>query len=301
MSGSIVVVVGATGNVGRHVVETLANLKKNSEGATPASTSIAAPATIRAVTRKASSDAAKALALRQEIEIHEGDVCVASSLRQALQGASAAFVALPQMLSSTEMVRVGKEIADELKAAGVGKVVRVSSLGIDKQGPLGDAHGEIERYMRDLGLKCTSVRPTSFFTNFSTYDLPCVTSSASFCSPLGTSTAVNWIHPRDIGRVSAFALTSDAWDEKELNITGPPSNTVTAPAMASLLSNILGNPISYSECEPPPIEDLQGLWKFLKGGGYDVSTDAVKTVTGEEGSSLEEWLRELLAPHVKPA
>lgn len=25
--------------------------------------------------------------------------------------------------------------------------------------------------MRDLGLKCTSVRPTSFFTNFSTYDL----------------------------------------------------------------------------------------------------------------------------------
>lgn len=41
-----------------------------------------------------------------------------------------------------------------------------------------------------------------------------MTSSASFCSPLGTSTAVNWIHPRDIGRVSAFALTSDAWDEK---------------------------------------------------------------------------------------
>jgi hypothetical protein len=33
------------------------------------------------------------------------------------------------------------------------------------------------------------------------------------------------------------------------------------------------------------------LWKFLKSGGYAVDTGTVKAVTGDDPSSLEEWLR----------
>lgn len=93
------------------------------------------------------------------------------------------------------MISASKEFADACKAAGVQTVVRVSSLrcgGLLKkdgtkmlQGPLGEAHVAGEAYMTQIGLTVTSVRPTSFSSNFEKYDLESVRMEGKFFSPLG--------------------------------------------------------------------------------------------------------------------
>ena len=102
----------------------------------------------------------------------------------------------------------GRDAPLPLLQAGATRLVRVSSFGIDAvgQGPLGDAHVRAERYCRESGLSLSSVRPTSFHTNFAKYDAASIRELDVFRSPLGLSARVNWVHCRDIGKVAADVL-----------------------------------------------------------------------------------------------
>ena len=57
-----------------------------------------------------------------------------------------------------------------------------------------------------VGLPLTSIRPTSFHTNFLTYDAESLRKENCFRSPLGYQAKVNWVHCRDIGEVAAALL-----------------------------------------------------------------------------------------------
>ena len=57
-----------------------------------------------------------------------------------------------------------------------------------------------------MGLPLTSIRPTSFHTNFLTYDAESLRKENCFRSPLGNQAKVNWVHCRDIGEVAAALL-----------------------------------------------------------------------------------------------
>eukprot|EP01043_Picozoa_sp_COSAG02_P028376 COSAG02_NODE_1717_length_11210_cov_6.149401_3_plen_307_part_00 len=196
------------------------------------------------------------------------DVGDAASIAQAIGRAlpTRVFVALPQALGPDAMVSCGKACVDAAKAAGVARMVRLSSLGIDEddggnaggQGPLGDAHVAIETHAREKGLPFVSVRPTSFHTNLLKYDAESIRAENCFRSPLGAeaNAKVNWVHCRDIGAVCAVALRRP--DEEEvgcseiINVTG--ASTLSAPEMAALLSAELGRTISYEEV---PVSLLQ--------------------------------------------
>eukprot|EP01043_Picozoa_sp_COSAG02_P002708 COSAG02_NODE_64_length_43111_cov_35.627709_21_plen_364_part_00 len=200
------------------------------------------------------------------------DVSDAASITQAIAHASPTrvFIALPQALSPGAMVSCGKACVDAAKAAGVARMVRLSSLGIDGdsggstegQGPLGDAHVAIETHARDTGLPFVSVRPTSFHSNLLAFDAETIRAESCFRSPLGVDAKVNWVHCRDIGAVCAVALrqpdeeAGDADDNdassKIINVTG--ASTLSAPEMATLLSAELGRTIAYHEV---PVRLLQ--------------------------------------------
>jgi len=64
-------------------------------------------------------------------------------------------------------------------------------------------------------------------------------------------------------------------------VTGPPEATLSAPEMASLLSEELGRSIQYEEVSPPPIPEYEELWAFLRAGGFDCSTGTVEELTGK--------------------
>ena len=63
--------------------------------------------------------------------------------------------------------------------------------------------------------------------------------------------------------------------------------------MAELLTARAGREVTYTEVEPPPVPDMQGLWAFLREGGFDICTDTVQRVTGREAISFEEFLKGL--------
>jgi uncharacterized protein YbjT (DUF2867 family) len=166
------------------------------------------------------------------------------------------------------------------------------------QGPLGEAHKACEDYMRSLNLQLVSIRPTSFFTNFLKWDLPSIHAASCFSSPLGTTARVNWVHPSDIGDVAAAALCLPDWDGLVLEVTGPHTNTLTALEMQQILSAIAERSISYIESPLPPSPDYEGLWHFLRTGGFDHSSDDVVRVSGKAPERFDVWLAKQPLKHV---
>lgn len=71
------------------------------------------------------------------------------------------FMCLPQALGAAAMEEAGRACVDAAVAAGTARLVRVSSVGIDVgegQGPLGTAHLAVEAYAAEKGLGLSSVR-----------------------------------------------------------------------------------------------------------------------------------------------
>jgi uncharacterized protein YbjT (DUF2867 family) len=199
---------------------------------------------------------------------------------------------MPQALSAEAMCAYGEAVVDAAIDSGVEWLVRISSFGIDgvpSQGPLGAAHCNCEEYCRKKGLGFTSVRPTSFSSNFATFDAPSIASESVFRSPLGETACVNWVHCADIGNVAAELLarppsdrlTPEALAEghEVVDVTGPASSTLSAPAMAELLSAELGRKVRYEEVPAPPVEEYRALWRFLRAGGFARETDQVLRIT----------------------
>eukprot|EP00951_Prasinocladus_malaysianus_P010539 scaffold77356_cov19-Prasinocladus_malaysianus.AAC.1 len=60
------------------------------------------------------------------------------------------------------------------------------------------------------------------------YDLENVRNHSKFASPLGHTAAVNWVTCQDIGEVAGVALLDSQLDGQVLDVTGPPSSTLTA-------------------------------------------------------------------------
>jgi hypothetical protein len=227
---STLVVFGASGNVGWHVLQgtvlhvfgssflhalmclmtlcVLAGMLK----ADPATLDGQSICKIRAVTRDPTSLRARlALSENMEVEIVKGELSTQgiTEIAPILEGATRVFVCLPQPLSSADMVHVSKALVDEAKRAGVKHIVRLSSARIDahslglcypSQGPLGEAHEAGEKYTKEQGIGLTSVRPTSFSSNFVKYDLPSVKARAEFCSPLGETASGQCLGVRDTTR-----------------------------------------------------------------------------------------------------
>jgi|EP01046_Picozoa_sp_COSAG06_P024443 uncharacterized protein YbjT (DUF2867 family) len=263
---------GATGNVGRHCLERL--LADAAESGEPVRLLVGTrdPEGFWSTYRHPR----RCSAVVEPLACDVGDT---ASIAQAVAKAAPTriFMALPQALAPEAMVSCGKACIDAAVAVGTSRLVRVSSLGIDQddapagddsglrtgQGPLGDAHTAVEAHARQAGLPLVSVRPTSFHTNLLAYDAESIRTTDCFRSPLGVDARVNWVHCRDIGSVCAVALgrpdTSEAASAAYVSasagaaateiiaVTGPAASTLSAPEMAALLSEELGRKISYEE------------------------------------------------------
>ena len=123
------------------------------------------------------------------------------------------------------------------------------------------------------------------------YDVPALSNKgSSFSSPLGTEARVNWISCEDIGACAAVALAEEG-HEGVYDITGPASSTLSAPAMAALLTEELGRTITYTECPPPPVPAYQELWTFLRAGGFDACTGTVEKLLGRPPKDFATYLQ----------
>jgi len=195
-------ILGGTGNVGKHVVIALAQCTE-------------VPAKIYVGTRQPEIfKPCNLLGSQVLVEPVECNLSCPKSVASTVTSvaASSVFLCLPQSLAPKEMEIVSNAVVDAAKMSGAKRLVRVASLGIDGdvgQGALGAAHVACEEHCRAAGLPLTSIRPTSFHTNFLTYDAESLRKENCFRSPLGKEAKVNWVHCQDIGQMAAVLLLKE--------------------------------------------------------------------------------------------
>ncbi|MFX0023864.1 MAG: NmrA family NAD(P)-binding protein, partial [Candidatus Hermodarchaeota archaeon] len=144
----------------------------------------------------------------------------------------------PQMTKFENSIFPAIEAA---KKAGVEHIVFLSMIGVNKRIP----HYKIEQYLIKSGIKYTFLRASFFMQNLSTVHREVISKEKDLIIPAGKG-KISFIDIRDIAAVAVKVLTetSDIYINKIINLTG--SEALNFYAISEIMTNILGNNITYS-------------------------------------------------------
>ncbi|MGW1067902.1 NAD(P)H-binding protein [Streptomyces aureus] len=216
------VVTGATGNVGRSLVRTLAE------------TGARVTATSRGIT---GTDVPEGVAHVR------ADLADAESLRPVLDGADALFL---QNGGPSAHRLNPRDILDVAKAGGVGHVVLLSSQGVVTR-PGSASHGDtaraIEDAVRQSGMTWTILRPGGFDSNAYAW-AESVRAHRVVAAPFA-DIGLPTVDPDDIAEVAAAALREDGHAGQVYELTGP--ELVTPRRQAEAIADALGEPVRFVE------------------------------------------------------
>jgi uncharacterized protein YbjT (DUF2867 family) len=273
----MIIVTGATGTIGRHLVRQLT--QRGAE--------------FRAVVR----DMAKGRELGCDLIL--GDFSRPDSLATAFQGADSLFL---NTSVSPEMEAQHKAAVLAARDAGVRRIVRVSALGADPASKLGLArwHGGAEQALRASGLEWTLLQPTYFMQNLLA-SAASIQADGAIYGAFGDG-RIPFVDAADIAALGAAALCGDGHGGKTYVVTG--AEPLTHAEAAARISQVLGRPVRYVDL--PVAEAVRGLieagmpeWYatdlgrlmgfFATGQGADVSP-AVEQVTGRRPRTFDEFL-----------
>jgi uncharacterized protein YbjT (DUF2867 family) len=211
-----ILVTGATGNVGRPLVNLLTE----------------AGARVRAATRRPDS-----------ARFPDG-VDVVDSLAAGLRGASAVF------LNSRALGDQLETVVDLARDAGVTRLVALSAINADDDFTRqpsrfrGDRNREVEQYAVDSGLEWVSLRPTVFATNFFGMWAPQVKAGDVVSGPYASASTAPIVDD-DISAVAASALLADDLLGQRIPLTGPQS--LTNAELVDVIGDVLRRPLRYQE------------------------------------------------------
>lgn len=210
----MIVVTGATGNIGRPLVRALA----------------AAGAEVRAVSRGAADVPAG-------VEHRQADLLNIADLTSALAGAHTVF-----LLFSGEFLGAGgdpAEVVDTVRTAGGRRIVLLSSQGVGT----GNHPPVVEEAVQNSGLDWTILRPGNFATNaFQWADS--VRTERTIEAPFA-DIDLPVIDPADIAAVAAMVLLDDSHSGRTYELTGP--EPVSPRQQAAALETALGEPVRFTE------------------------------------------------------
>ncbi len=233
-----ILVTGATGTVGRHVVKHLAT----------------AGADIRALVR----DPAKA-DFPAGVAVAQGDLLDIDAMRGALSGVSTLFLLNAVVPDEFTQALVALNLARE---AGITRVVYLSVIHSDLYVNVPHFAGKfgVERMIEAMGFEATILRPAYFIDNDRTV-ADVVRRHGLYPMPLGHK-GLAMVDARDIGEVAALELIrreGAAGPLTRLNLVGP--ETLTGPAVAAIWSEVLGRPVAYGGDDTAGFE--QNLRAFM--------------------------------------
>jgi uncharacterized protein YbjT (DUF2867 family) len=232
-----ILVTGATGNVGRNVVEQLVNRG----------------ADVRALVR----DPSKAR-FPTSVDVVQGDLLEVDSLRSAMSGASTLFLLNGVVADEYTQALIALNVARE---AGIERIVYLSVIHSDIYVNVPHFAGKfgVERMIEQMGMNATILRPAYFMDNEITIK-DVVTGYGIYPMPIGDK-GLAMIDARDIGEVAAIELirreqSATPLPTDRINLVGP--DTLTGMSAAAIWSDILGRTIAY------PGDDTAGFEQNLR-------------------------------------
>jgi uncharacterized protein YbjT (DUF2867 family) len=286
-----ILVTGATGNVGAHVVRGLA----------------ARGVPVRAFVR----DAGKAArALGPDVELAVGQFADRRSLDRALDGVDRLFLACGNVPGQTDFERAAIDAAAD---AGVARVVKLSGpdAGVDSPLIFERWHGEIEQHLSESGLPRVLLRPRTYLTNLLAYARS-VAQAGMLFAPAGEA-RISFVDPRDVASVAVETLTGAGHEGSIYTLTGP--EAITFERIAAEMAAAIGRPVTYvnvgdedarqamvSDGLPPMVADaIVGIFAAQRGGSMADTTDTVRVLTGREPRGITAFAREVFVPAVAGA
>jgi uncharacterized protein YbjT (DUF2867 family) len=277
-----VLVTGATGNVGGHVVSQL-----RERGAS-----------VRAFVRDPERAAHR---LGRDVELAVGDFADAASLRRALHGIDYVFLT---SADGPDSVAHETAVIDTAGAAWIQRIVKLSAVGAEIGSPVAfsDAHARIERHLRDGAVPWVILHSSFFMSNLLT-SADTIRRDGRIVAPAGDA-KIAMIDPRDVAAVAVEALLGDGHEGQVYVLTGP--RAVTYADVAADLSAALGREIVYVNVPdeaaraamlesgaPDWLADALGvLFGELRRGIAAQTSDAVRTLTGREPRPFAEFARD---------
>lgn len=176
---------------------------------------------VRGVTRNPQSEKAQAL-VQAGAEMVRADMDDLPSLQSAFDGMERVFSVQSWQTAGVEgEVRQGKLVADVARTADVKHLVYGSAgVGVSDTGvPHFESKVVVERYMREIGLPVTAIRPTPFMELLSKEEFfPPVGAWGTLPRVVGWQLPLPWVAVDDIGMAIANIFDNpDVWIGRDVN------------------------------------------------------------------------------------
>ena len=272
-----VLVTGATGRVGRLVVDEL----------------IAAGVPVRALTRR-SDGAAR---LPPKVDVVVGDLTVPESLDAALRGVGAVF------LVWTAPPATAPAVVERL-ATYARRVVFLSAPHqtphpfFQQPNPMAALYAGIERLMAAAGLESTVVRPGVFASNALFWWAPAIRGDTPVRWPYAAAETAP-VDERDVAAVAARTLSEEGYAGGDFVLTGPES--LSQAEQVSIIGDVLGRRVKFEELSPdqfrseaegwprPAVDMLLAAWAATMGRPAFL-TSTVFDILGAQPRSFRQWV-----------
>lgn len=273
----MILVTGATGNVGRELTEQL----------------LQSDQAMRILTR----DPGKVPAWQGRLEVAVGDLAKAETLDAAFKDVGCLFLVTASTEQDENALRAAKK-------AGVQHLVKLSTF--EAVDPLMTEHvkwhREREELIRASGLAWTFLRPTMFMSTALDW-AKTIRQDGTFQFPGGAG-KVPAVDPWDVAAVARVALTTAGHEGRAYALTGP--KALSFSEMAQILSEVLGKPVHYADMPEQEAREMMrhaGLPDYVIDGlaqtflairthRLEYTTDDVQRVTGRPPRTFEVWCRE---------
>jgi uncharacterized protein YbjT (DUF2867 family) len=287
----VVLVTGATGRIGRLVVDEL----------------LRAGASVRALTRRPEH-----AALPAGLEVVAGDLTVPASLDPALEGAAAVFLVWTAAPATAQAV-VARFAAHQSPQPR--RVVYLSSPHqtphpfFQQPNPMRDLHVEIERLLAATSLGVTVIRPGMFASNARHWWAPQIQVGDVVRWPYAAAETAP-VDERDIAAVAARALLDGRHAGGDYVLTGPES--LSQAAQVDAIGDAIGRPLQFEELSPDEFrreaagtwpsgvaEMLLGAWQAALGRPAFV-TSAVQEILGSPPRTFYQWAADHVSAFAAP-
>lgn len=268
----MILVVGATGNVGREVVSQLLDVG----------------VAVRAMTRD--PDTAE---LPAGVDVVRGDLSDPVALEAQLDGVDAVFLIWP-FVAVQQATDLAPVVMDAI-AQHARRIVYLSAHAAEQPGTF---WAIVEDAIEGSGAEWTFLRPSGFAAN-----------TRMWAEQIDRGDVVRWpygaaarslIHERDIAAVAVRALIEEGHAGARYVLTGP--TTVTQAEQVRAIGQAIGRPLRWEEVPPGAVRDdlaaAIGDASFADGAldawaGFveepELVTSTVQDVTGEPARTFGQW------------
>jgi len=282
-----ILIIGATGTVGRNVISQL----------------IDANVLLRGLTR--TPDSAD---LPAQVEIVRGDLTIPDTLDRSLDNIDAVFLVwtAPQTALEPALARIAKHVP---KIVFLSSPHQTAHPFFRQPNPLARMHAEIERLIKESGVEWTFLRPGMFAANALFWWAPQIRGGDIVRWPYAEAPTAP-IHERDIGAVAARVLCDEGHSGNDYVLTGPES--LSQFEQVSIIGEVIGRPLYCEEMSPqearrelltlmplPVIDMLLNAWAAAIGQPAFV-TSAVADITGTPARTFRDWAIDHVAEFRQP-